>query len=66
MSRRKTMDVERAREMRAEGMTWREVGIELAREAGRPICYQGAAVRDACSPTGRRLAKKLAREIHRA
>ncbi len=44
------MDVARAREFRAEGLSWREIGIQLAEEAWRCMAYQAASVQNACSP----------------
>lgn len=55
------MDVERGRELRADGMSWREVGIRLAEECGRPLPYQAASVQNACQPIPSKVAKQLAR-----
>lgn len=63
---RKHLNVDRARELRAEGLTWREVGEMLAIEERRLLPYQGPAVREACNPGPFKLAKMLARELARA
>jgi hypothetical protein len=36
-----------AEAMRSEGMTYRQVGVELARWEGRSICYTGHAIKRA-------------------
>lgn len=43
-SGRSPMNVERATQLRALGLTCREVGIRLAKEEGRAICYTETAV----------------------
>ena len=64
--RKDTIDVERGLELRDEGLSWREIGIQLARDAGRSLPYQTQAVRDACQPTPARVSRMLARDIARA
>lgn len=41
---RHAMDEAMAEMMREEGMTYREIGIELAKWEGRDICYSSYAV----------------------
>ena len=41
------MDEAMAEVMREEGMTYREIGIELAKYEGRSICYGSCAVANA-------------------
>ena len=42
--RRGEIDARRAAELRAAGMTWDEVALELTYEAGRPIRFTGQSV----------------------
>jgi hypothetical protein len=44
---RYAMDEAMAEVMREEGMTYREIGIELAKWEGRSICYGSYAVANA-------------------
>lgn len=62
---RPTMDVDRGRELRAEGLSWRMVGIRLAEECGRPLPYQAASVQNACYPGPVRVARRMAHEAMR-
>lgn len=62
---RKMMDVDRAWELRDEGLSWREIGIRLAEEEGRTMVYQATSVQNACRPGPVRLARQIAREIKR-
>ena len=44
---RHAMDEAMAEVMREEGMTYREIGIELAKWEGRDICYNAQSVKNA-------------------
>ena len=41
------IDVAEAKRLRATGMTWRAIGMELARQAGRRFQFWGPSVYDA-------------------
>lgn len=53
MSGRHPMNIERARELKAKGLKWKEIGERLAVEERRPIPYLGRSVERAV-----RLAKR--------
>jgi hypothetical protein len=41
---RKAIDTDRARVLRSRGLTWDQVGIELAHEHGRPASYRDTSI----------------------
>ena len=60
---RPQMDIALGAELREAGLSWREVGIELARLEGRSMPYQPASV--ATTVSGQRVKREMARLIGR-
>jgi hypothetical protein len=41
------IDIVKAQALHDQGLSWREVGVALAKEQGRPVCFTADSVKNA-------------------